>query len=72
MKFLQKFIINNRYALCLTILFVLLAMLFIKYNRNTETFYQQDDDEFQRCVSNYAGSNPLAPVLEATTFCGNT
>ena len=70
MKVLQKFITNNRYALCLTILFVLLAMLFINYNNNLETFYEQD--EFQLCVSNYAGSNPHASVIEANEFCGNT
>jgi len=72
MKVLQKFINNNRYALCFTILLVLLAMLFINYNNNLETFYEQDDDDFQQCVSNYAGSNPHASVIEANEFCGNT
>ena len=68
MKVLQKFITNNRYALCLTILFVLLSILFLKYNNNLESFYQ---DDFQLCVSNYAGSNPHASVIEANEFCEN-
>jgi len=72
MKVLQKFITNNRYALCLTILLVLLALLVINYNNNLETFYQQDDDDFQQCVSNYAASNPFKSALEVNEFCGNT
>ena len=69
MEILQKFIINNRYALCLTILFVLLAMLFIKYNNNFESFYQRDDEEYNRCVSNYIASHPFKSTLAVNEFC---
>ena len=71
MKVLQKFIVKYRYALCLTILFVLLGIILLKYNNSLETFYQTDDGEFQRCVSNYAGSNPHASALEANEFCAD-
>ena len=59
MNVLQKFISNNRYALCLTILFVLLAMIFINYNNNFESFDQRDDEEYNRCISNYIASDPF-------------
>ena len=71
MNVLQKFISNNRYALCLTILFVLLAMIFINYNNNFESFDQRDDEEYNRCISNYVASHRFEPKEIGETHCEN-